>query len=211
MQAIALGTFGPQVLHTEEEASAVHLLLRVVSYARIIGAVPQESDEAGADNKTFTDAVEGLARLGIAQHANHLRPRDRTVTAAEVSHIAAAVLAAIDGSPLPTAEWAPISQILGDQLHHLLDISPSSEARYRSGERATPDVVAARLHLIAQVVADLFGSYNEFGIRRWFDRPRQALDQQAPNDILAGNWKPEDPKVQEVRHLAGALLGATIG
>jgi hypothetical protein len=35
--------------------------------------------------------------------------------------------------------------------------------------------VAERLHWLAMVVADLAGSYNALGIRRWFERPRALL------------------------------------
>ena len=121
------------------------------------------------------------------------------------------MLSAIDDSPIPQAEWGPLSEFLGEELPALLGISASSLTRYRSGERTTPDVVAARLHVIAQVVSDLTGSYNDFGVRRWFGRPRQALDGCAPNSILSGDWAPDDPDVARVRALAQALLGAAVG
>ncbi|TMK24849.1 MAG: hypothetical protein E6G64_16815 [Actinobacteria bacterium] len=72
----------------------------------------------------------------------------------------------------------------------------------------TPDEVAERLHFLALVVADLAGSYNEFGIRRWFARPRPQLDGRSPSHLLRGNWRSDQPGPQRVRELARALTGS---
>lgn len=186
----------------ERGIAAAELMLRVVSYAETIGVVPRSVGD-GTDLQAFTDAVEALGALGVARHVR--RP---DATASGAASQAAAVLAAIEQSPLPAAEWGAMSAVLGDRLPALLGISPSSAVRYRTGGRVTPDPVAARLHVIAQVVSDLGGSYNDFGIRRWFARPRHALDGHAPDEILTGNWAPEDPQVERVRDLARSLLGA---
>jgi uncharacterized protein (DUF2384 family) len=184
-------------------------MLRVVSFAETIHAI-SPSDEAGTDLESFDEAVQSLAKLGIAQHASRLPRQDRT--ARQMARLADAVLSVIEDSPIPHAEWHPLTDLLGDELPSLLGISASSLDRYRSEKRRTPDAVAARLHVIAQIVSDLSGSYNSFGIRRWFTRPRHALAEgRAPKDVLSGNWAPDDPDVLEVRELARALLGATIG
>ncbi len=101
-----------------------------------------------------------------------------------------------------------MSDTLGEDLARLLNISPSSLARYRSGERVTPDIVAARLHFIAMVVSELAGSYNNFGIRRWFKRHRSALKDKSPEQILSGDWTVDREEVVHVRDLARSLLGA---
>lgn len=93
----------------------------------------------------------------------------------------------------------------------MVGISTSSLTRYRAGERATPDLVAARLHVVAMIVSDLIGSYNDFGIRRWFQRPRKALDGKSPKEVLSRGWTPEDRDVRRVRDLARMLLGAALG
>jgi hypothetical protein len=114
----------------------------------------------------------------------------------------------VEHSPVPQAEWGPVLEVLGaDELGALIGISPASLRRYQSGERTTPQDVAERLHLVAVVVADLSGSYNDYGIRRWFRRPRTQLDHRAPADIMSGTWSPDDPDVQRVRELAAALVG----
>jgi hypothetical protein len=119
------------------------------------------------------------------------------------------VLAAFEDSPVPQHEWVPLTSLLGDEaLARLVGTSVSSVHRYRNGSRPTPDDVAARLHTVAMIVSDLAGSYNDFGIRRWFQRRRSALGDSTAAEILAGNWSPDDEPVQEVRSLAQALLGS---
>lgn len=117
---------------------------------------------------------------------------------------------AIEGtehSPMPAGEWSSLRAALGDDLlAELLHVSPSSLRRYTTGERATPEAVAARLHALAPTVADLAGAYNDFGIRRWFRRPRGALAGVTPADVLADEWDPEGPQITRVRELAANLV-----
>jgi len=117
---------------------------------------------------------------------------------------------ALAHSPVPDREWPELERVLEAQaLARLLGISPSSLRRYSSGARETPDDVAARLHFLALVVGDLAGSYNEVGIRRWFERPRTQLGGEAPADRLTGNWDPDDEGPAPVRALAAALLSSS--
>jgi len=119
------------------------------------------------------------------------------------------LLDALEESPLPRTEWVGLERVLGaDLLADLIGISPSSLRRYAAGTRDTPDDVAARLHFLALVVGDLSGSYNDFGVRRWFKRRRSQLGGQAPVDLLQGAWDPQEEGPEEVRKLAAALLGA---
>lgn len=191
---------------TREEPTVARML-RVVSFAETIHAITP-SDEGGTDIESFAKAVESLAELGIARRVVHLLPGN---TPEQLAEIADAVLTAIEDSPVPDAEWGPVNELLDDKLPGLVGVSASSLVRYRSGTRATPDAVAARLHTLTQIVSDLSGSYNSFGIRRWFTRPRQALDGRAPKDLLSGDWTPDDPGVLQVRQLANTLVGAGIG
>ena len=84
-------------------------------------------------------------------------------------------------------------------------ISPSSLRRYSAGERETPDEVAWRLHALARIVAALRGSYNAYGIRRWFERRRSQLGERTPGQVLVDAESEDD--AQEVVRLAEALLG----
>ena len=113
---------------------------------------------------------------------------------------------ALDQSPAPEHEWPILQDVLGfDLLARLLDISPSSARRYLSGSRSTPDTVASRLHFLAFVVGNLSGAYNDIGVRRWFERPRERLDGCAPTQALGKHWAPDDDGPLRVQKLAGAL------
>jgi hypothetical protein len=116
---------------------------------------------------------------------------------------------ALESSATPDTEWPAMRAVLGDELLvDLLGVAASSLRRYASGERATPDEVGARLHWLAMVVADLAGAYNDFGIRRWFMRPRSQLDGRSPRQALGAAWSPDDAAAMRVRALAAVLAGA---
>lgn len=113
---------------------------------------------------------------------------------------------ALEDSPLPPQEWAALRATLGDApLARLCRISEVSLRRYAAGARSTPDLVARRLHVLALIVADLRGAYNDYGIRRWFQRPRAQLGGRAPEKYLPSDWTAESPEVEELRRLANAL------
>jgi hypothetical protein len=69
---------------------------------------------------------------------------------------------------------------------------------------AHPDQVA-RQRLVVWLCDELAGSYWDFGIRRWFSRPRTLLAGEAPIDRLTGAWSPESPAVVEVCDLVRSL------
>jgi hypothetical protein len=138
-----------------------------------------------------------------------LTPPAESGAVADWEGFAADLLDALEASPLPQTEWAGLERLLGpDLLSELVGVSPSSLRRYSSSARSTPDVVAARLHFLALVVGDLAGSYNAFGVRRWFERPRTQLGGAAPAALLTGAWDPNDAGAGRVRELAAALLGS---
>ena len=113
---------------------------------------------------------------------------------------------ALEDSPAPAQEWAVLVPLFGvEDLARLVAVSPASLRRYASGSRATPDPVAARLHFLARVVAELRGAYNDVGIRRWFDRKRTPLRSRSPAQMMTGEWSPEDRGPRKVLDLARAL------
>jgi hypothetical protein len=115
---------------------------------------------------------------------------------------------ALMDSPLPERELGELTRVLGaDLLAALVGISPVSLRRYAARSRSVPDLVAARVHMLALVVADLGGAYNDVGIRRWFERQRTQLGGKSPRQVLRGTWTPDDPTAQRVRGLAGELVG----
>ena len=110
---------------------------------------------------------------------------------------------------LDRGEWRALRETLGDSLlAALVGISDASLRRYASGQRETPQKVAERLHWLALVVGDLAGSYNAFGIRRWFERPRQQLAGRSPRAELGADWSVDDASAAQVKSLAQALVGA---
>ena len=91
-------------------------------------------------------------------------------------------------SPVPSSELAKLNSILGhDVLAGLLEISAASLLRYQSGERQVPDTVAERAHFLTSVIAALEGIYNEFGVRRWFERSRSTFNGKTARQLL-GAW-----------------------
>lgn len=191
----------------DTDAQAAYLAVRLVAFAEAVHLVPA-SDEPGVDREQILAALDGLSRAGVGRKTGALRTH---FTARNLASVLWDALTSLECSPVPDVEWAPMSALLGDDLPStLVGVSPTSLHRYRSSERPTPDQVAARLDFVALVVADLTGSYNDFGVRRWFDRPRAALGGQTPRALLTGDWSPDDESVRPVRELARALLGPTV-
>jgi hypothetical protein len=117
------------------------------------------------------------------------------------------LLEALEASPRPEPEIKRLAAMLGyPRLAELAAVSEPSLRRYEAGERSVPDPVAQRLHFLAVLIAILRGSFNEFGIRRWFDRPRQALGGRTPVGVLAGEWSPDEPGPEAILQLAVELL-----
>jgi hypothetical protein len=187
------------------DAQVAHLALRLVILAETFGLLPP-SGHRGVDGDRVVDALDAFADVGIGRHGAALAPH---VAPDRLGDVVREALAAVEESPLPEHEWAPLGDVLGDDLlAGLVGTSVSSVHRYRSGERPTPDAVAARVHVVGLITADLAGSYNDFGVRRWFRRERSALGGASPADVLSADWTPDDDRVREVRALAGALLGS---
>lgn len=95
--------------------------------------------------------------------------------------------------------------VLGEELVGQL-IGHTGNLAARAGTVPKKPMVQQRLELLAEVVWCLQGSYNEFGIRRWFARPRQQLGGKAPAELLAGTWDAEADSAQAVLKLARTLL-----
>ena len=111
-----------------------------------------------------------------------------------------------DGCMVPPTTLA-LHEVLGPTLlASLAGISMSDVRRHVAVENSTPDMVAARLHFIGLIVADLAGTYNDVGIRRWFERPRSQLGGSTPASLLVGNWRPNDAGPRQVRELARSLI-----
>lgn len=163
------------------------------------------------DAADVTRLVSKVRDAGIARGQALRLDNVEVPTDEEAEAVLRLVIAALEASPVATHEWPAVGRVLDQEpLAALLGISVSSLRRYLSGERATPDDIAARLHHIALIVGDLAGAYNEVGIRRWFDRKRSALGGKAPAALLTGAWNPDDRGPQTVRDLARSLVALSV-
>lgn len=192
-----------------DSPAAASLAVTVLTRADAMGLLHTAETETivRLDMAAFRHLAQGMARAGIGDGllaelaaSSPPNPRQLAITLRKLSQ-------ALDGSPTPASEWAGVNRVLGsDVLAGLLGVSPSSVRRYLSRSRATPDEVADRLHFLALTIGDLAGAYNDFGIRRWFQRPRKALGNRCPVQILSGAWQPDDAGPRRVRELAAALV-----
>jgi uncharacterized protein (DUF2384 family) len=175
--------------------------------AAAMGLVPRGEEMERLDLESLRRVLTHIGRAGIGSAAVK-----EAAVAYEPERLAALleeVQQALARSPVPDREWPEMERVFdAPSLARLLGISSSSLRRYASGSRQTPDPVAARLHCLALVVGDLGGSYNEVGIRRWFERPRSQLGGRSPADLLSGEWDPDDEGPTSVQALAAALLSS---
>jgi transcriptional regulator with XRE-family HTH domain len=167
------------------------------------------------DSSVSPSAIRQLAsrvrRAGIATSAADMVNNVEVPSNRELAQVLEMLIAALDASPVPRHEWKGLARVFpAEELAGLLDISLSSLKRYQSGERDTPDPIAARLHFLALVVGDLAGSYNEAGIRRWFQRKRTQLDDRTPASFLKRDWDPDDQGPLRVRELARSLVTLSV-
>ena len=88
---------------------------------------------------------------------------------------------------------------------------PCGQKRYQSGERDVPDVVAERAHFLTSVISALEGIYNEFGVRRWFERPRSVFNGKTARQLLGRDWTSGGESARRILSAAESLqdLGAT--
>jgi hypothetical protein len=198
----------PALASSEHVRRAFELLLR----AHMMGFLETRDEPHYLTLDAVQDVARGLAGEGVgAEPALRLlewNPRGDAASA-ELLELIDQLTDSLDHSPHPKGEWPRVREVLGDELlGELLGTSQSSLRRYAVGDRETPDDVAWLLHTTARVISDLLGSYNEYGVRRWFERPRTQLDGQAPRDVLrrarveAGD---DDSAVQPVLDLAASL------
>jgi hypothetical protein len=187
-----------------------HTVARKVRLAAVrahaMGLMPADSM---ADGVAAEDLLAVLVRLqGAGIGRGYVRETAAVYGEEALSEWLDELLDALEQSPVPETEWSTLDPLFGaERLAELLGISAVSLRRYASGARGTPDDVAARLHFVALVVGDLAGSYNDIGVRRWFERKRSQLGGKAPEQLLRGRWDPDAAGPRAVRALAASLLG----
>lgn len=145
------------------------------------------------------------ARVGIGRDAAVTLCTD-PLPVSRVPALIGQLTDSLRASPLPRQELERLIETLDlDAIGAIVGTSPVSLRRYLAGSRETPDDTAARIHWLALTVSDLLGAYNEIGVRRWFDRPRAALEGRSPSQVLMPEWDPDDPGPIAVQALASAL------
>lgn len=180
-----------------------------IGRAAAMGLLPEHEVIETLDLRTLKTVARQLSEAGVA-------PAPLAELAAwtggdpdRLGVLLAQVDQALVDSPVPAREWGGLRRALGETLlGSLVGVSRSSLRRYAARRRATPDPVAARLHHLALVVGNLAGSYNDYGIRRWFGRKRKRLRGRSPREILKGAWSPESAGPGLVLALSESLLGA---
>jgi hypothetical protein len=209
MADLQIESIEPRLLETGEAAT---LALALLARAQTMGFLPPRVGRVELNRELLNELAEALSRDGVAAVATgSLRRATRVESADDVDLVAAlrATIEAVDASPRPAAEWAPTREVVKDELlARLLRISVSSLRRYANGERKTPDEVAWRLHVVARLLSALVGSYNDYGIRRWFERRRTALDGATPAELLEQAESEDDERLRRVVALADELTGA---
>lgn len=188
------------------------LVLQLVARGQTMGFLPEGEGRIELSRDYLEELgrrlrLEGIAALPTARLLEVTRGDE--IDDDDLLGALRATIAAIDASPRPAGEWEPARELLGDELlAGMTRISESSLRRYASGERRTPDDTAWRLHVTARLLASLVGSFNEYGVRRWFERPRRALEGATPAEVLERAESEEDGRLEQVIELADQLLGA---
>lgn len=187
---------------------AVREAIRVLGLLDAMGILQLREPATYFQLSFLREAANAAAHAGIGRNAAALlaggQPNARRVLLA-LRQLAEA----LEDSPLPHREARELGRVLGwDLLAAMANSSPVSLRRYASTVREAPDDVGGRLHLLAKIVGNLKGAYNDAGIRRWFERPRVQLQGHAPKDLLHGDWTPDQPEVLAVQDLANSLAGA---
>jgi hypothetical protein len=186
---------------------AYSLLLDVLFKADAMGLLDKPLNVLALDSRTINHHMRLIAAKGIGQKAlldaelwGKLDPEEIAIRLDTVNK-------ALEESPVPDSEMEAVRHYIPDGLlAKMLDISPVSLKRYSDGSRETPDEVGRRLHTLALVIGDLKGSFNDAGVRGWFNIKRpKALGNKSPVELLKGPWKPTDPEAIKVRNCSRSL------
>lgn len=187
------------------DTALARLMFEATRRAEAMGIV--EPGTARVDPDAVRELARRVRRAGIATSAADVLHNVDAPSRSEVRALLQMIVDALEASPAPAHEWKGVARVFPlEELAALLAVSSSSLKRYQAGERETPDIVAARLHLLALVIGDLAGSYNDTGIRRWFQRKRTQLDGRSPAALLKREWDPDDEGPRRVRALAQSLV-----
>jgi uncharacterized protein (DUF2384 family) len=190
-----------------DDPETAEVAVEVLKAMEAMGLLADDVDELTLDvvRSVATRAAEAGVGAAAAASLRSTQSRSPDRAAAALRELQRA----LEGSPLPAFEWPAMIELFGaERLAELVGVSIASLRRYAADQRPTPDVVAARLHLIARIVAELRGAYSEVGVRRWFERTRSLLGGRSPDSLLSGEWDPDGGDAESVLALARSLTAS---
>lgn len=164
-------------------------------------------DVTRLDAAAMRDVMNGMQNAGIGKATVAGSCRFSDAEPKEIADLLSRINETLRKSPAPTHESKALRKVLGIDLLARLTGMSEGAARFYPGNRREnrDDPVVERLHFLALLVSDLAGSYTDVGVRRWFDRPRKALADKTPAQILSREWSPDDEGPIRVRELADSL------
>ncbi len=186
-------------------AAAMSLVRRAIG----LGMLPDREPIERLDLELIRSIAREASTAGVGRDAAIALMEQPSARGSRLEGLIAQLDGALADSPVPERELRVLLRVYDyDGLAALLGTSVASLRRYAGGTRTVPDAVANRIHHVALVTSDLAGSYNEFGLRRWWERPRAALDGRSPRAALGSAWDPDGAEGAAVAELARALTGS---
>lgn len=183
---------------------------RLLGLAEAMGVLPRKGPVEHLDRPLLLETLEALVGEDVASDA-YWKIAEEHLEGRPLAELVDSVRRQLVESPLPRTEIPALVDLLGvDDAAALMGAGASSLRRYLSGTRQPPTAVVWRAHTLALIAAELAGSYNDHGIRRWFHRPRQALGERTPAEVLSGDWDAEGNEARAVLELARSLSGTTV-
>src|SRR4051794_27287888 len=127
------------------DAALARLMFEAARRAEAMGIV--EPGTARVEPAAIRQLAARVRGAGIATSAADILHNVDAPSREDVTALLHMIVAALEASPAPKHEWKGVSRVFPvEDLAALLAVSVSSLKRYQSGERDTPDAVAARLH-----------------------------------------------------------------
>jgi hypothetical protein len=186
-------------------AAAMSLVRRAIG----LGMLPDREPIQRLDLELIRSIAREASTAGVGRDAAVALLEQRSPAGTRLEALIAELDRALAGSPVPDRELRVLLGVYDhDDLAALLGTSVASVRRYAGATRTVPDAVANRIHYVALVTADLAGSYNAFGLRRWWARPRAALQGRSPRAALGSAWDPDGEEATAVAELARSLTGS---
>jgi hypothetical protein len=183
-----------------------NLAMQLVRRAAALGLLP-DTPIRKLDLPLVRSIAREASEHGIGQDAS-VALLSKRIAPGRLEGLIGQLDRSLEGSSVPDREARELLGVFDREgLADLLGTSQVSLGRYVTGTRPWPDDIAARLHWLAMVVGDLRGGYNDFGVRRWFDRARPQLGGRSPRRLLGSAWTPGARSPERVRELAASLAG----